>query len=87
LKDKIMKDPENVRSAIESAASSPKIATAVAASTTALGAATRMEAIQGWLSVASMVVGIVTALVVLGIQLIRLEKAWRERAQAEKETA
>jgi hypothetical protein len=82
-----MQEPETARSAIEAAASNPKLAAAVAASTTAIGAASKMEAIQGWLSVASMVVGIVTALVVLGIQLIRLEKAWRERAQAEKEIA
>lgn len=82
-----MQEPEHVRSAIEAAASNPKMATAVAASTTAIGAATRLEAIQGWLSVASMAVGIVTALVVLGIQLIRLEKAWRERTQDEKEVA
>jgi predicted RND superfamily exporter protein len=80
-----MQEPENVRSAIEAAASNPKTAAAVAASTTAIGAATKLEALQGWLSVVSMGVGIATALVVLGIQLIRLEKAWRERAQQAKE--
>jgi predicted RND superfamily exporter protein len=80
-----MQEPENVRSAIEAAASNPKTAAAVAASTTAIGAATKLEALQGWLSVVSMGVGIATALVVLGIQLIRLEKAWRERAQQGKE--
>jgi predicted RND superfamily exporter protein len=80
-----MQEPENVRSAIEAAASNPKTAAAVAASTTAIGAATKLEALQGWLSVVSMGVGIATALVVLGIQLIRLEKAWRERAQQDKE--
>lgn len=79
-----MQESENVRSALEAAASNPKTATLVAAGTTAIGAATRLEAIQGWLSVASMAVGIVTALVVLGIQLIRLEKAWRERMQGSK---
>jgi predicted RND superfamily exporter protein len=79
-----MQEPENVRSAIEAAASNPKTAAAVAASTTAIGAATKLEALQGWLSVVSMGVGIATALVVLGIQLIRLEKAWRERAQQTK---
>lgn len=80
-----MQEPENVRSVIEAAASNPKTAAAVAASTTAIGAATKLEALQGWLSVVSMGVGIATALVVLGIQLIRLEKAWRERAQLTKE--
>ena len=82
-----MQEPENVRSAIEAAASNPKTAAAVAASTTAIGAATKLEALQGWLSVVSMGVGIATALVVLGIQLIRLEKAWRERARETKEAA
>lgn len=81
-----MQEPETARSAIEAAASNPKMATAIAAGTTAIGAASKLEAIQGWLSVASMAVGIATALVVLGIQLIRLEKAWRERAQQSKET-
>jgi predicted RND superfamily exporter protein len=80
-----MHEPETVRSAIEAAASNPKVATIVAASTTAIGAATKLEALQGWLSVVSMGVGIATALVVLGIQLIRLEKAWRERAQPGKD--
>ena len=82
-----MQEPETARSAIEAAASNPKLAAAVAASTTALGAATRLEALQGWLSVTSMAVGIVTALVVLGIQLIRLEKAWRERRNDTTEKA
>lgn len=80
-----MQEQDAARSVIEAAASNPKTAAIVAASTTAIGAASRLDAIQGWLSVVSMSVGIVTALVVLGIQLIRLEKAWRERSQV-KET-
>jgi hypothetical protein len=81
-----MKEPETVRSAIEAAASNPKIATVVAASTTGIGAATQFGLIDGWLSRGSMIVGLITAVVVLGIQLIRLEMALRERAQDKKET-
>lgn len=81
----MMHEPENVKSAIEAAASNPKLAAVVAASTTAIGAASKLQAIQGWLSVVSMGVGIVTALVVLGIQLIRLEKAIRERGSVKSE--
>jgi hypothetical protein len=33
-----------------------------------------------------MIVGLITAVVVLGIQLIRLEMALRERAQGKKES-
>jgi hypothetical protein len=71
---------QSPKSVLESAASDPKIATAIAGSTAVVGAAARLDVIQGWLSVVSMGVGVVTALVVLGIQLIRLEKAWRERS-------
>lgn len=77
---------ETARSAIEAAASNPKVATLVAASTTGVGAATQFGLIDGWLSRAAMIVGLLTAVVVLGIQLIRLELALRERAQAKKET-
>ena len=76
-----MSEPETVRSAIEAAASSPKVATVVAAGTASAGAATQMEVLQGVLSIASMSVGIVTALVVLAIQLIKLHrnyKAWQQ---------
>lgn len=72
-----MKDAESVRAAIEAAASSPKFATAVAAGTTSLGAAAKLELIQGALSVASLAVGIITALVVLAIQSIKLVRVWR----------
>lgn len=85
MKDKTMQEPENVRSAIESAASNPKVATFVAASTTGVGAATQFGLIDGWLSRAAMIVGLLTAVVVLGIQLIRLEMALRERARDKKE--
>lgn len=72
-----MNDAGNVQSAIEAAASNPKVATAVAAGTASLGAAANFEFIQGILSVASMTVGILTALVVLIIQSIKLARVWR----------
>lgn len=80
-----MHEPENVRSAIEAVASNPKVATAVAAGTTGVGAATQFGLIDGWLSRGAMIVGLITAVVVLGIQLIRLEMALRERARAKRE--
>lgn len=64
---------------IEAAASSPKVAGVVAASTASLGAAAKFDVIHGWLSTVSMVVGIATGLVIFGIQLIRIEQAWRGR--------
>ena len=80
-----MNEPETARSAIEAAASNPKIATLVAASTSGVGAATQFGLIDGWLSRCALIVGLLTAVVVLGIQLIRLEMALRERAQKNKE--
>jgi hypothetical protein len=85
LKDKTMNEPENVRSAIEAAASNPKVATLVAASTSSIGAATQFGIIDGWLSRCALIVGLLTAVVVLGIQIIRFEMTLRERARDKKE--
>lgn len=68
---------ESLRSAVEAVASSPKVATAVAAGTASLGAAAKMDFIQGYLSMASMTVGIITGCVVLAIQSIKLVRVWR----------
>lgn len=68
---------ESLRSAVEAAANSPKVATAVAAGTASLGAAAKLEFIQGFLSVASMTIGIITGCVVLAIQSIKLVRVWR----------
>ena len=75
---------QNSRSALEVAASNPRVAAVVAGSTTVVGAAAKLQVIQGWLSVASMAVGIFTAIIVLAIQVIRLEKALRDRSASEK---
>lgn len=74
-----MMNDESTRSVIEAAISSTKVSMGVAAGTAGLGAAARMELIQGWLSIISMGVGIVTGLLIAGWWAIRLEKAWRER--------
>lgn len=52
-----------------------------------MGALVWLDVVHGLLSLISLGVGIITGLVILGIQLIRLEKAWRERAQEPKEVA
>ena len=74
-----MQETENVKSAIEAAASNPTVATAVAAGNISMGTLVWFDIVHGLLSLISLGVGIVTGLVILGIQLIRLEKAWRER--------
>ena len=81
-----MQETENVKSAIEAAASNPTVASAVAAGNISMGSLVWFDIVHGLLSLISLGVGIVTGLVILGIQLIRLEKAWRERAQEGKET-
>lgn len=77
-----MSEIESAKSAIEAAASNPKVASAIAAGNMSLGTAAGFDLIHGWLGVASLTVGIITGIVVLGIQLIRLEIAWRERRAA-----
>lgn len=74
-----MDEPETVRAAIETAASNPKIAMGVAATTTYLGAASMMEVIQGALSVVSLVIGCLVGLFVIRIHMVKyklLMRAW-----------
>ena len=74
-----MKDATSgVHSAIETAASNPKVATVIAASTASIGAASKLEIIQGYLSIVSMCIGIATALVVLAFQTIKFMRFYRE---------
>jgi len=72
-----MNEPNSIGQAVVDAASSPKVATAVATATASIGAASRFELIQGYLSLASMTIGLITAGVVLAIQLIKLARNWR----------
>lgn len=76
---------ENVQSVLEAVTSNPKVASVVAAGTASIGAASQFDLIQGWLAVGSMSLGILTGVVVLFIQLIRLERALIERGAKETE--
>lgn len=68
----------DVRNAAEAIASNPKFATAVAAGTASMGAASQLEILQGTLAIVSLAVGILTALVVLAIQSIKLVRVYRD---------
>lgn len=76
---------ENAQSVLEAVTSNPKVASVVAAGTASIGAASKFDLIQGWLAVGSMALGILTGVVVLFIQLIRLERALIERGAKETE--
>jgi hypothetical protein len=82
----MMSESENARSMIEAVIGNHKVAPAIALSTTAIGEAARRDVIQGWLAIVSMGIGIITSLLIAGWWAIRVEKAWRERKQPEKET-
>lgn len=70
---------EGAKEALIHAASSPKVATAVAAGAASAGTAAQMDVITGWLAQASVALGFVTAAVVLTIQLLKLRREWRDR--------
>lgn len=76
---------ENVQSVLEAVTSNPKVASVVAAGTASIGAASQFDLIQGWLAIGSMSLGILTGVVVLFIQLIRLERALIERGAKDAE--
>lgn len=64
---------ENLTITINDAASNPKIATAVAAGTASVGAAGQLGIITGWMATGSLAIGLITAAVVLVIQIIKLK--------------
>lgn len=68
---------DGIRAAVESSASSPKVAAGVAASTASMGALAKMEVIQSWIGTFSLLVGAMTGCVVLSIQLIKLIRVYR----------
>lgn len=80
-----MNENESIRSVIEAILGSPKIA-AVPAVTASVGAAAQFGLIDGWLMRASLLIGVVTSLVILGVWMIRLEQAWRARKVVEANT-
>lgn len=66
-----MEESETVMSAIEVAASNPKVAMTVAAATTSLGAASAMEWVQGALSIGSLLIGCLVGLFVIRVHMIK----------------
>lgn len=68
---------DGVRAAVESAASSPRVAAGVAASTASMGAMAKLEMIQSGLGLFSLFVGCLTTCVVLAIQTIKLVRIYR----------
>lgn len=74
-----MSEPyESAKGAIAEAASSPKVATVVAAGSTSAGVATQLDIITGWTGAIASGLGMCTAAVVLAIQVIKLLREWRD---------
>lgn len=83
-----MREYENLLQAVETVAANPRVAATSAAATTAVGAASAMNALHDTLSIASMGVGITTGLVVLAIQILKLVRnihAWRRDMPSPKD--
>jgi hypothetical protein len=66
-----------LRATIEAAASSPKVAAAVATGTASMGAMAKLELLQSAIGTASLLVGFMTGCVVLTVQTIKLVRVWR----------
>lgn len=73
---------DNLRSAFETAASSPKVAAGVAASTATMGAMAKLELLQSGLGTLSLLIGTLTGCVVLAIQTIKLIRVYRSFARS-----
>jgi len=80
-----MKETDNVISALEAVASNPKVASATIGSVFAANLAANLGVIQGWLSVISMSIATLTALVVLVYHVIKTLRLWREWQDDDKE--
>lgn len=80
-----MNEQETAWRAIEGAASNPKVATAVAAGTGAMGGAYKLGLVQDYLSTATLAVGLLTGCVVLLVQVIKLLRTWRAYRSGEPE--
>ncbi|PXX41663.1 hypothetical protein [Undibacterium pigrum] len=83
-----MKLPDHAETAAshvaEAIASNPKTALAVPAITTAIAPLTSIAEIQGYLSIASMLIGIGISLILLRQRWISLQTAEIERQEAEQ---
>lgn len=74
-----MSATETAVEALTEAASNPKIAIGVAATTTSLGAASTLELLQGGLGLASVIIGCIVGLFVIRVHAIKykiLRRAW-----------
>jgi hypothetical protein len=67
------------------AANNPKIASVVGTTTASVGAFGAYNIIHGWLSIATMAVGLFTASIVAGIQLLKLIRNWKAYKNNEPE--
>lgn len=68
---------DGLRSAVESSASSPRVAAGVAASTASLGVMAKLEMINSLAGTISLCAGAITACIVLAIQTIKIIRVWR----------
>lgn len=68
---------DGLRSAVESSASSPKVAAGVAASTASMGVMAKLEMINSLAGTISLCAGAITACLVLAIQAIKIVRVWR----------
>lgn len=68
---------DGVRAAVESAASSPRVAAGVAASTASMGVMAKLEMINSLAGTISLCAGAITACLVLAIQAIKIIRVWR----------
>lgn len=66
-----MNEPENIRAALESLASDPKVASTVAAATTSMGAASLLSQIHTLLGIISLLIGCGVGLYVLRINHVK----------------
>jgi hypothetical protein len=69
---------EGIADTVLTAASNPKVATAVGAGAASAGAAAQLDIITGWMARGSVALGLCTAAVVLAIQIIKLARELRE---------
>jgi hypothetical protein len=81
LKDDGMQESQSLNAAIEVIASNPKVATSVAIANTAIGGASSLAILQGWGAFLSLCIGILTGIVVLAYQTIKLVRFWRAKEQ------
>lgn len=80
-----MNDQLSVKEAIEAAASSPKGALALVTGAASVGTAQQLDLITGWMARGSVAIGLITAGVVLAIQVLKLIRELREYRSGRKD--